>query len=1261
MRRETRSAVASVRIASDYKGSHSARSLVRGGSGQAERIVRRRSGFQIVTALALLILAWPTSATAEKPSFRLTVTVVYANGQPVPGAAVTVTHDRIGPELRPYDHRLETDTNGVASTVITPEGVGEGVVYWPKLNIEAKKGARVATDSVKVPGQRLTSGVRYPDVARTLTIQGDEETERAKINIAVTVSSDTKAIEGANISIKGPQGTYTGRIGADGKVNIAVPFIPKGEYWVEATRRGYETKGRMFVLDRSPASSTIDSPITLKETATPDGVLVTFNVKRAGGPEPVREAHITLSGVTGNALDDYSKTTNSDGIAKMRVPGYGTFNVTITQDTYEPFSGQIQLGYGEREKSFDFALKEKRSEETVTITVVAGDIKNGRGGYQPIRGASVTAGSASGTTDRDGKVTLNVKSGVVESDKRAGYAEAVDVQASADGYKSERRSVQLVRSSQDPGSGAATFVLQPGEDEAAADTPLKVVVQVRDALGNGVARADVKLASLGSGFTDGAGNKDFDSGNRKGAELEALRRGLTLKVTRAGFKDNQSDIPPSMLKPSKEPCKYEVRLDNDWTELTKAIASLEEDIEFWKNEAAGVASKAKSVDALSAKCAAARGRAEALLAELKAARKAFDAKVSESGCKEAAAAAKSIQTWQTEAIAKEKALRSALDEAINLAATCKSKADADSIIAKHRSAIRLAADIGKLEKQAQASNQKLTSLVQNNTGSVSLPAQLQQTVDKIESEVSAVGKDAVVADNDFDQALRSSKALPGRRAGFLQTLDRLRADHYVWVYQTILPADIRKRLDGLEAVLRSGGNDMSLSYVPSIDRSRLDVIKESVSRLQEYKNEAAAIVAGFKGVSCNVQPLDGVVQEIGSMVVGASIELGAAGDLPERAVACQTAAAAVSPSRTPSDDVTVPDVSVFTGLVEMKAAATHAGLVPGLVATKATPPSGSTRLFAGQDPPANTKVKKGSSLKILVYQQVAQPSPSPSPSPSAIAKTSPSPSEDEVRVPDLSIFDGIVEMKAAAAQVGLVPALAATKATPPPGATRLFAGQDPPAGSKAKRGAPLKILIYQKSVTAATPSPSPSATASAVAAGNMPNLIGLTLEQATTRLSGNMTIVSDSIGDKPPVPEKALTIFAQIPAANTKIAPDQKIGVTVKRYGSAQTSSPPSEQASGNFEGSWGGTFLLSTKPEQLVIKITRGPGGYVVAPGQYEPQPAHLENGSLVFSYKRTIFRITYTCSLQGADELKPRAQITEQSGAVTEINEMGSWHRVK
>lgn len=144
---------------------------------------------------------------------------------------------------------------------------------------------------------------------------------------------------------------------------------------------------------------------------------------------------------------------------------------------------------------------------------------------------------------------------------------------------------------------------------------------------------------------------------------------------------------------------------------------------------------------------------------------------------------------------------------------------------------------------------------------------------------------------------------------------------------------------------------------------------------------------------------------------------------------------------------------------------------------------------------------------------------------------------DDVTVPNLAGFDGLTEMQAVARQAGLVPVLVATKDPPPEGSTQLFARQEPEAGKKAKKGTPLKIIVYQK----------------AAGTVDVPDLRGLTLEQATARLPSNMTITSDEVGDKPPTPEKAYTIISQYPSKNTMFPPDKQVVVAVKRYGSAKT------------------------------------------------------------------------------------------------------------
>ncbi|MEY2562793.1 MAG: hypothetical protein QOH88_986 [Verrucomicrobiota bacterium] len=70
-----------------------------------------------------------------------------------------------------------------------------------------------------------------------------------------------------------------------------------------------------------------------------------------------------------------------------------------------------------------------------------------------------------------------------------------------------------------------------------------------------------------------------------------------------------------------------------------------------------------------------------------------------------------------------------------------------------------------------------------------------------------------------------------------------------------------------------------------------------------------------------------------------------------------------------ADEVVVPDLSVFDSVSEMKAVLAHAGLT-GAFSAKGTPPSKEKEFkFAAQSPPANIKVKRGSTVSVSVYQK----------------------------------------------------------------------------------------------------------------------------------------------------------------------------------------------------------------------------------------------------------------------------------------------------
>ena len=200
--------------------------------------------------------------------------------------------------------------------------------------------------------------------------------------------------------------------------------------------------------------------------------------------------------------------------------------------------------------------------------------------------------------------------------------------------------------------------------------------------------------------------------------------------------------------------------------------------------------------------------------------------------------------------------------------------------------------------------------------------------------------------------------------------------------------------------------------------------------------------------------------------------------------------------------------------------------------------------------------------------------------------SSPTPEEDLVEVPFVGGSDDLEAMKAAASAAGFVPTVAATSATPPAGSKSLFADQNPKAFTKAQRGKPLTITIYQKIAEAAASTPTPAETASSTApplgltsTGTVPDLVGLTLSQATSRLTGKMRIGGDEVGDKPPTPEKAFTIFSQYPAAGTKIDTSTEVVVTVKRYGSAEAAAPAANRFDGRYSGRYSGTASTGFGP----------------------------------------------------------------------------------
>jgi len=232
----------------------------------------------------------------------------------------------------------------------------------------------------------------------------------------------------------------------------------------------------------------------------------------------------------------------------------------------------------------------------------------------------------------------------------------------------------------------------------------------------------------------------------------------------------------------------------------------------------------------------------------------------------------------------------------------------------------------------------------------------------------------------------------------------------------------------------------------------------------------------------------------------------------------------------PPDQVTVPDLSAFDNVSEMKAVLAHAGLVGSFSASAKTPSKELEFKFASQSPAANSKVAPGSTVTVTIYQKFED----------ATAATT---STDDVIVPDLSVFDNVSEMKAVLAHAGLVGAFNSTGTPPSKEKEYKFASQSPGANTKVKNGSTVTVSIYGAYDTGTE------------ASDKVPNLNGLTLEQATAKLAAaGLSVAGIENSAKTDKQDKVNTIYEQSPAAGANI-PENK-AVRVKIYGSLASKGP---------------------------------------------------------------------------------------------------------
>jgi hypothetical protein len=852
------------------------------------RSLRHLAVLAVVTIAATLIT--PTSAHITtlntQAKIQVKIEVKDAAGNPIGGARVNVWHDTWGPNTGPPDYQEETDSLGVVVLRVLASKSTE-------LSVEINKGDLWSKGQIKLSGPTVTH--------RAVLKKLNADQEAAQINVKVHVEEEK---EGTAITAPGkrPAGPPLAGVRLIVRENLGSPRVlveaftdAAGDatlpliawnYKITAVKDGYETGGTRVYLTTKQRGLTVNAPtITLKKKAGSEvNVEVVVTVQNAANKNFVNGAQVVLTGKGGLTSGVYTGTT-VDGVARIPVKEYGRFDVEISQDYFEPASGEMRILSGETQKELPAYLlteKPKKAEtgDVVKVRVLAGDKNN-----SPITGASVTVGNKTVQTDATGLATLDTTLGFDST--------FVVVTASAEGYKRQSKSVQIKRGVRYSDAGAsATMVMEPGEDVAADDTPIRLVVEIIDSFTNKpLGQTNVQIRYKGKVVaiedTNEVGEARIEIKGSDSLPLEELRTGLKIDAYHDNYVRRDSDISSGQLSPSKVPRIVTLHLERDWTELRKSVATLEGRVTAWNNDLVLVSGKALSVKKLVSETSSAEMQAIKLSDGLGTGIMADDIPGGKPSaatmCRKAGELRQSIQQYETDALAKERSLKQLLDNAGGVAATCSSVQQSQAVKRDYNGAVRLSGEIGALVNKARTANEQLVTVANMLKGRAKI-SDVESKVAEIVKLSHAADKAAIDAEVDTRRADALSKGLPGRHTALTGELATLRTTYGINKSGTGLPADIKQRLDTIEDLLGRRNNDVMSGPNPTTP----ELVKASAEKIRNIKTEAERALSALKNTAtqCEVAPMNDAFDRIGNTIVSATIELSAAASLNSRADDC---------------------------------------------------------------------------------------------------------------------------------------------------------------------------------------------------------------------------------------------------------------------------------------------------------------------------------------------------------------------------------------
>ena len=820
----------------------------------------------------------PVSTPQNPKTVKLTLLIKDPVGNPVGGARVNVWHDKLGPDVRPPDYQQESHADGRVSIEVLAGQTSEVTVEVHKEDLGWKENITLSGPSI----------FHFVDLKKvSMDTFGTESTDSIHVKVRVENESGSP-IEGARIVFFDRAGSPRVRAeGSTGKNGEVILDVRAWNYAIVALKDGYESGSSAVTLSYSDSGKSITAPtikLRKKAAASNNNIEVKVTVRSAVDRNGVSGAQVILTGQDGITSGVYTGTTDSSGEASITVREHGRFKLEISQEFFESHNSEVHIASGETEKDLPlYLLKEKSKPSTATdlvsITVLAADKNNA-----PIAGASVKVEKISVATDVSGLATASNVIGL--------EASSVFVTATAQGYKRQTRNIPVHRGvNYTNATASATFVLQPGEDAASEDTPIVLVVEVLDSfsqqpLSNTAVQIRFQRTVVGQGTSNETGSATMKLEESASFTLEQLRSGLKVEASHSNYVRKDSDITADLLMPSTTPRIITLFLERDWTALTKAITQLEGKVAAWDRDVLDASAASGSVRSRTAQLTLIENRISALADELDRFRgtaTGFSGPGTQLRCSSVAQLTTNIEAYEAEALQKAQDVAEKLDAAMAIAQRCSVPEDGAAIKRYHQDAIRLAAEIGRIDKNAAEDSRRLSRLAKELEAVKQTLKDAEDLILRINIEVRAGDALEKQIRADFNRGTALSKDLDKRRDALADEINDLKEIHGLdprFIHR--LPANLKKRLDDMAELVGSRNNQLFVG--PSEELA--DTAQQLLSRMRADQERAKKLLAEFSSAQCDIRPMSNKVRAINQALLEASADLGLAADLPKKADDC---------------------------------------------------------------------------------------------------------------------------------------------------------------------------------------------------------------------------------------------------------------------------------------------------------------------------------------------------------------------------------------